>query len=262
VWNAGYWGPTVGFYGGINYGFGYFGFGYAGGYWNNGLFYYNRAVNNVNVQNITNVYNRTVVNNTTVVNRTSYNGGIRGTTTQPTAAERTAAMQRRDPPTAAQRQQQQSAHSDRAQFASVNHGQPPVGATPKAGAFTGQGVIRASRAGGPYNAATTPRAGANGLTPRTTNPAGTRTPAPMSAHRNTATPAQSARSSVPSQGNHSARAEYHASQSTVPHASAHPQNSPHASTTYRSAPSQQRAPRPAAQRQSASHSRSVPHAPA
>ena len=30
----GYWGPHVGFYGGINYGFGYGGVGFAGGYWN------------------------------------------------------------------------------------------------------------------------------------------------------------------------------------------------------------------------------------
>jgi hypothetical protein len=30
VWYAGYWGPVVGFYGGINYGFGYFGVDYAG----------------------------------------------------------------------------------------------------------------------------------------------------------------------------------------------------------------------------------------
>jgi WXXGXW repeat (2 copies) len=30
IWNVGYWGPTVGFYGGINYGFGYVGVGYAG----------------------------------------------------------------------------------------------------------------------------------------------------------------------------------------------------------------------------------------
>src|ERR1700730_18232975 len=35
VWNDGYWGPHVGFYGGINYGFGYIGTGYVGGYWNN-----------------------------------------------------------------------------------------------------------------------------------------------------------------------------------------------------------------------------------
>ncbi len=51
AWNEGYWGPTVGFYGGINYGFGYGGFGYGGGYWNNGAFYYNRSVNNIDVAN-------------------------------------------------------------------------------------------------------------------------------------------------------------------------------------------------------------------
>src|SRR5215472_18993243 len=33
IWHAGYWGPHVGFYGGVNYGFGYFGAGFAGGYW-------------------------------------------------------------------------------------------------------------------------------------------------------------------------------------------------------------------------------------
>ncbi len=30
VWHAGYWGPHVGFYGGVNYGFGYFGHGFVG----------------------------------------------------------------------------------------------------------------------------------------------------------------------------------------------------------------------------------------
>ncbi len=33
AWHAGYWGPHVGFYGGINYGFGYAGIGYVGGGW-------------------------------------------------------------------------------------------------------------------------------------------------------------------------------------------------------------------------------------
>ena len=37
-WTAGYWGPHVGFYGGVNYGFGYIGTGYEGGRWNNGVF--------------------------------------------------------------------------------------------------------------------------------------------------------------------------------------------------------------------------------
>ncbi len=45
----GYWGPHVGFYGGIVYGYGYFGHGYEGGRWDNGQLYYNRAVSNVNI---------------------------------------------------------------------------------------------------------------------------------------------------------------------------------------------------------------------
>jgi hypothetical protein len=58
--NEGYWGPTVGFYGGINYGFGYFGHGYVGGRWQNGHFFYNTAVNRVDANAIHNVYNTRV----------------------------------------------------------------------------------------------------------------------------------------------------------------------------------------------------------
>ena len=36
LWHAGYWGPHVGFYGGVNYGFGYGGVGFAGGEWRGG----------------------------------------------------------------------------------------------------------------------------------------------------------------------------------------------------------------------------------
>ncbi|MBV8890656.1 MAG: YXWGXW repeat-containing protein, partial [Acidobacteria bacterium] len=32
-WHPGYWAPSVGFYGGIGYGYGYPGDGYYGGYW-------------------------------------------------------------------------------------------------------------------------------------------------------------------------------------------------------------------------------------
>ncbi len=66
LFHEGYWGPRVGFYGGINYGFGYFGNGYEGGRWDHDRFFYNRSVNNVNVTNIRNVYNTTVINNRTV----------------------------------------------------------------------------------------------------------------------------------------------------------------------------------------------------
>ena len=52
----GYWGLHIGFYGGINYGFGYLGFGYEGGYWNAGRFFYNREYNHINERVVHNVY--------------------------------------------------------------------------------------------------------------------------------------------------------------------------------------------------------------
>src|SRR5271170_3804068 len=61
AWNGGYWGASVGFYGGVNYGFGYGGIGYEGGYWNQGAFSYNRSVNYISDTHITNVYNKTVI---------------------------------------------------------------------------------------------------------------------------------------------------------------------------------------------------------
>src|SRR5579859_5462508 len=64
VFYNGYWGPHIGFYGGINYGFGYFGEGFEGGRWDNGHFFYNRSVTNVNVTVVHNVYNTTVINRT------------------------------------------------------------------------------------------------------------------------------------------------------------------------------------------------------
>lgn len=58
-WSPGYWGRTVGYYGGINYGFGYFGTGFWGGYWNGGHFFYNTAYNHIGFRNGF-VYNRPV----------------------------------------------------------------------------------------------------------------------------------------------------------------------------------------------------------
>src|SRR5260370_7889670 len=61
AWRGGYWGPHIGFYGGVNYGFGYGGVGFAGGEWRGRSFYYNRSV--TNVTSVTNVYNKTVIVN-------------------------------------------------------------------------------------------------------------------------------------------------------------------------------------------------------
>src|SRR5579863_4654710 len=158
-WHAGYWGPHVGFYGGINYGFGYTGFGYQGGYWNGGHFFYNRGVNNVDVHNVHNVYNRTVINNHDV-NRVSFNGGRGGVNARPTAAEMAANRDSHIGATGMQRQQEHFASTNRAQLASVNHGRPATAATARPGEF--------SNRGGTLNANSSNR-GSNSARPNTYN---------------------------------------------------------------------------------------------
>jgi WXXGXW repeat (2 copies) len=144
VWHGGYWGPHVGFYGGINYGFGYGGVGFVGGAWHGGVFAYNTAVTNVNTTVIHNTYvNNTVVNKTVINNNVSYNGGTGGVTAQPNAAELAAANEHHVEPTAMQTQHEEMARSDRSMLASENHGQPAVAATQKPGVFHGPGVVAA-----------------------------------------------------------------------------------------------------------------------
>jgi hypothetical protein len=150
IFHEGYWGPRVGFYGGISYGYGYFGHGYEGGRWENNEFYYNRSVNNVNVTNIRNVYNTTVINNTTV-NRVSYNGGNGGINERPRPEELAAERERHIPPVAVQKQHEQVARTQPEQRASVNQGKPAIAATPKPGALRDRGAVPAKEAGAPYH---------------------------------------------------------------------------------------------------------------
>jgi hypothetical protein len=154
IFHEGFWGPTVGFYGGINYGFGYFGVGFAGGRWDNGHFFYNRAVSNINVTNIHNVYNTTITNVT--VNRVSYNGGNGGVEARPTPQEEAAANGRHIAPVAVQTQHVQAARGNPELRASANHGKPPIAATEKPAEFSGQGVVQAREAGAPYKPAESP----------------------------------------------------------------------------------------------------------
>jgi YXWGXW repeat-containing protein len=123
-WHGGYWGPHVGFYGGINYGFGYGGVGFGGGEWVGGAFRYNTAVMNVDRTVVHNVYvNNTVIRNTTVVNHASFNGEG-GIVARPSPQEEAFAHENHVPPTANQLSHEQAASSDRSQWASSNHGKP------------------------------------------------------------------------------------------------------------------------------------------
>ena len=141
AFHLGYWGDHVGFYGGVDYGYGYGGEGYQGGYWNGDRLYYNRSVNNINVTNV-NVYNKTVINNTTI-NRVSYQGGQGGVAARPTRNDLLAARERHTQPVTSQQQQIAMASHDRALLASVNHGAPAIAATQRPGHFSGPGVVRA-----------------------------------------------------------------------------------------------------------------------
>jgi len=125
----GYWGPTVGFYGGINYGFGYYGHGYEGGRWQDGHFFYNTSINRVDEHSIHNVYNSRV--NESSSNHVSYNGGNGGTNERPNSLEEAAAHEKHIAPVASQKQHAYVAHNNPQQRVSANHGKPAVTATPR-----------------------------------------------------------------------------------------------------------------------------------
>jgi WXXGXW repeat (2 copies) len=149
AWHRGYWGPHVGYYGGINYGYGYNGHGYAGGYWQHGAFHYNRSVNNVNGANIHNTYSKAVVNDSRS-SRISYNGGPNGINARPTSAEQAADRGHEIAPTGVQMQHEHAANSNPAQHVSSGHHMPEVAATPQPGRFSGSGVVHVNPANGSY----------------------------------------------------------------------------------------------------------------
>lgn len=127
LFHDGYWGDDVGYYGGIDYGYGYMGVGFVGGEWRDGRFAYNTAVMRVDPTVVRNTYvNETVVRNTTIVNdrRVAYTGGPGGVHHDPTPVERRAMTGRHTAPTPVQQQEIQAARSNRTSYAKVNNGRP------------------------------------------------------------------------------------------------------------------------------------------
>jgi len=122
--NDGYWASDIGYYGGVNYGYGYGGSGYYGGRWEGERFRYNTAVVNVNTTVINNTYvDRTVIVNNTTVNHSSFNGPG-GVTSTPTTNEKATMQKTHTSATLEQTSHRQDARKDRSQFASVNNGRP------------------------------------------------------------------------------------------------------------------------------------------
>lgn len=142
VFHPGYWGPHVGYYGGINYGFGYMGEGFAGGEWRGREFAYNTAVVNVNRTVIRNTYiDRTVIERDTVVrdSRVAYSGGPGGINHAPTARERSFMREQHMGATTMQQAHMQAARADRSSYFRLNRGQPQRAAMERPMAFNGRG---------------------------------------------------------------------------------------------------------------------------
>lgn len=137
VFHIGYWGDHIGFYGGINYGYGYSGHGYYGGEWREGHFRYNTAVVRVNRTVVRNVYeNRIVIRNNDRNNHNSFNGGRNGVNEKPTVEEISAGREHHYKPTAEQNGNQRQARQNPNQFVKGNPGGKPADlASPKAAPF-------------------------------------------------------------------------------------------------------------------------------
>ncbi len=124
VFNAGYWGNNVGYYGGVYYGYGYGGEGFHGGNWHEGRFRYNTAVVRVNTVVVHNTYiDRTVVVENHQANRPSFNGRG-GVIATPNTREVAEMHEHHVMATPEQNRNQQLARADKSQFVSANGGKP------------------------------------------------------------------------------------------------------------------------------------------
>lgn len=143
VFHPGYWAPHVGYYGGINYGFGYGGVGFTGGRWVGNAFAYNKAVSNLNSNIIHNTYSETPAGNT-VVSKVSYNGGPGGIAALPTAQERAAASESHIPATPLQHRYVQQAARPPTLVARTEIGQPAVVTVKSVASNTQRAATRSS----------------------------------------------------------------------------------------------------------------------
>jgi len=158
VWHPGYWGRHVGYYGGVNYGFGYLGIGFVGGEWRGGAFAYNTAAWNVNRTVVHNVYvNETIVHNMTIPNdhRVAFSGGPGGIRHDPRPEERIADRDQHIAPTSFQSRHEDTARGDHGAYFRTNQGRPQnivasrplsVERRPEAGGFQNrQGAMQENR---------------------------------------------------------------------------------------------------------------------
>ncbi|MGA2352773.1 MAG: hypothetical protein ABSF70_20240 [Terracidiphilus sp.] len=126
IFHEGYWGPHVGYYGGVNYGFGYGGIGFAGGEWRGGHFAYNTAVIHVGFHGgvVFNDPGRVHVGIIENPGHVGFSGGPGGIHHDPSPTERVASQDHHLAPTGVQTQHQGGAASNPGAWAKNNGGHP------------------------------------------------------------------------------------------------------------------------------------------
>ena len=134
-----------GFYGGIDYGYGYGGVGFEGGYWRGGVYTYNRNVVNVGLSVNAAVYSKAVAHGGG--SQTSFNGGNGGVNAKPSPQERAFASEHHIGPTHQQHEHRQLAGKNPDLKFARNRGKPAIAATSKAGDFSKGHTFAAKAAG-------------------------------------------------------------------------------------------------------------------
>lgn len=126
TWHPGYWGYHVGYYGGINYGGGYFGIGFAGGEWRGHNFFYNTEVIHVG-PSIGFVFHDRAYMNYAFVDRDhhiAFNGGPGGIHHEMMAQERIAINEHHIAATEFQASHESHAMADHNAYFRNNNGRP------------------------------------------------------------------------------------------------------------------------------------------
>jgi hypothetical protein len=126
VFHEGYWGHHVGYYGGVNYGFGYGGIGFAGGEWRGGVFAYNTAVMHVGFHGGVTFEDRVRVERGFVArdSHVAFSGGPGGIRHDPAPEERMAEREQHMARTSFQQQHESMARTDRNSYVKNNGGRP------------------------------------------------------------------------------------------------------------------------------------------
>jgi hypothetical protein len=159
MFHPGYWGTHVGYYGGVNYGFGYMGIGFVGGMWRGHDFIYNTAVMHVDDRYVHNIYvDRTIVERNTIVNdgHVAFSGGPGGIRHDPAPEERFAERDQHMQATGFQNSHESAAMSDRSSYVKNNGGHPSYGAVQRPLGTGPQGSPAVDRSKSAHDAWSTP----------------------------------------------------------------------------------------------------------